>query len=82
MSLQQHQTSTQERPHGMKKLNRINARMPRARKFWCSCDMAKVSAGMRCPACRKKEGKIREKFGRGGVHQHVPSGGGAELDQK
>ncbi len=41
--------------------NRQKARAARGKSFWCPCDLAKVWAGQRCPACGRVSGKKRER---------------------
>lgn len=48
----------------MNQSNRDKAKEPRARKFWCRCDMVRVAAGQKCPNCGRKDGKIRYKAGK------------------
>lgn len=41
--------------------NRTRKRKARSGRFWCWCDMALVGYYERCPRCRKRNGRKRDK---------------------
>jgi len=48
--------------------NREKAKFPSGKKFWCDCDLSKVSDGSKCKNCRRRRGK-QQKFKAG----HAPN---------